>query len=101
MTNVNDNRDDTTPPGNGPYGEPQAQCERTHWEPYPLYEFQMPPVREHRPQFVPVQLCRRVLDSIGQSDLEFAEAIEALATFLDGGPNTNSGARAPIQGEGE
>jgi hypothetical protein len=70
-------------------------------EPYPLHgAFDMPPPRATRPEFVHRSVCQRVIDSFGQSDSEFAAAIGALQDALDGGANRNSGAAAPIQGQG-
>jgi hypothetical protein len=60
----------------------------------------MPPPRATRPEFVHRSICQRVIESFGKTDEEFAAAIEELQAALDGGRNNNSGARAPIQGQG-
>lgn len=94
-------RDDITPAfepsGNGPLTPSLDK-----WEPFPLHaEFQMPPPRATKPMFVPAAICQRLVDSFGKTDAEFAEAFGVLQEFLEGGPNNNSGARAPIQGDGQ
>ena len=96
-------RDDTAEPfpisGNGPLTE-----RIDGWkvpEQFPLHaDFQMPPPRASRPEFIHRSIAQRVIDSFGTSDAEFAEAIEAMQAALDGGENRNSGSVAQIQGQG-
>lgn len=95
MTNVNDNRDDTTPPGNGPYGEPQAARDRSHWEQFPLPQsFPMP-----HPFDTPTQqLVDRLVVAQRRGDhVTFGEILDRLCDIRD--ERSNSGARAPIQGD--
>ena len=59
-------------------------------EPFPLHgDFDMPPPRASRPEFIHRSIAQQVIDSF-----------EALQQALDGGANRNSGAVAPIQGQG-
>ena len=84
---VNDPRDETT----SPYAEQ-----------YPLHaDFQMPPPRASRPSFVSATIAQAVVAAHQQGNsAAFALALEQLADAIEGGANRNSGARAPIQGEG-
>ena len=100
---MNNPHDDTAEPfpisGNGPLTAKIDGCKVP--EQFPLHaDFQMPPPRASRPEFIHRSIAQRVIDSFGKTDADFAAAIEELQDALDGGRNNNSGACAPIQGQG-
>lgn len=81
------------PSGNGPLTPAMDK-----WEPFPLHaQFDMPPARAAFPVFVPANLVTALLEAHKRGDRDgFAAALDALADAVDP-PNSNSGARAPIQ----